>query len=607
MNPTLRTVALLAVTPAWGVAQSVEVTSLDDAGSEAEVVSVFSVVPPTGYAPVRVKVKNEASVEQTITISAMSSPDRYYRSGNHQMESSFPLAAPANKTTEREFLVPVCGVPAVSSGADLRLTVSGGDRSGGVFFEPGGQEEMAFTAFSKALAERSIADINKDAQAKSSYWRTPFAGLYDAAMLPADWRGYSGLDVMAISADEWMAVQPGVRSAILQWVKLGGIVHMYQESGGPGLESLGIRVDVAQTNFRWHIGEPHAVGSGVVSLIAWDGKELTGTAAREHTKEKISAIRREEYGSALSHYEQPARTKPEINTRVKSPLMEALGEKDFAAWQVGLIQFIFGIMVGPVNLFYFAKAGRRHRLFYTTPLISIAAAMLLLAVIFFQDGTGGKGHRASVVYLDAGENAAFVHQYQVCRTGVLFGGSFETDDSVLINMAVLPASRWNRLRTSSGSYSHRAEPQRYTVSGKSYAGDWFQSRTEQGQILDAVLSTRGRLELKPGSATPVITSTLTAPLDRVFYVDAAGKHWTSPGPVTTGATIALIEATRGDFIAWREKAIAMLPEKQGLRLAINDARNFFYASSTDPRAGMVETLESIEWESDHVFLYGPLQ
>ena len=292
--------------------------------------------------------------------------------------------------------------------------------------------------------------------------------------------------------------------------------------------------------------------------------------------------------------------------------MEALGEKDFAAWQVGLILFIFGIVVGPVNLFYFAKAGKRHRLFYTTPLISIAAAALLLVVIFFQDGTGGQGHRASAVYLDGAGNAAFVHQFQVSRTGVLFGGSFEMDETAVVNMAVLPASRWNRLRSNDNeSYGYRyrqsSEAQSFTVSGNSYAGDWFQSRTEQGQIIDAVISTRGRLELKSGSATPVITSTLTARLERVFHVDAAGKYWASPGPVTTGATIALAEATQGDFTAWRTEAVAMLPEKLRLRLAADEVRNFFYASSTAPGAGMVDTLESIRWESDHVFLYGPLK
>ena len=428
-------------------------------------------------------------------------------------------------------------------------------------------------------------------------------------MLPADWRGYSGVDVLAISADEWMALEPGVPSAILQWVKLGGIIHLHRKTGGPALESLAIHPDEVLPDERSYAGKSHALGVGMVCLFEWNGKELEASTAGRYVKAAFVSIRREEHASALRDMDRPAR-KTEINTSVRTPLMAALGQKDFAAWQVGLILFVFGIVVGPVNLFYFARAGRRHRLFYTTPLISIAAAALLLVVILFQDGIGGKGHRASLVYLDAAENAAFVHQFQVSRTGVLFGGSFETDDAAVVNVAQLPASRWNRLSYSDANSfrsSSRGEPQTYTVSGKSYAGDWFQSRAEQGQVIDAMLSTRGRIELKPGRATPVITSTLTAPLDRVFHVDAAGKYWASPGPVTTGATVTLTESAPGDFVAWRAEAAAMLPETLRNRIATADVKNFFYASSTDPRAGMVETLGSIRWESTSVFLYGPLK
>jgi hypothetical protein len=275
-----------------------------------------------------------------------------------------------------------------------------------------------------------------------------------------------------------------------------------------------------------------------------------------------------------------------------------------------LILLIFGIVVGPVNLFYFARAGRRHRLFFTTPLIALAASVLLLMVIFLQDGTGGNGHRASVVYLDSAENTACIHQYQVSRTGVLFGGSFATAEPAAVSMALLPPSRWTRLRLESRSrryFDDSADAHRYTVSGSTCAGDWFQSRTEQAQILDSVQSTRGRLELKLEAGVPVVTSTFNATLERVFYVNDAGRHWASPGSVTTGAPVKLAEATEGDFNSWRSEALAMLPAMERSRLTAGKQKNFFFASSRDPRAGMVDTLGSIRWESDAVFVFGPLR
>ena len=84
---------------------------------------------------------------------------------------------------------------------------------------------------------------------------------------------------------------------------------------------------------------------------------------------------------------------------------------------------LFGILVGPVNLFVLAKSGRRHRLFITTPLISLGASLLLILLIIFQDGFGGRGMRRVLMEVrpDAGQNAAFLHQEQIARTGILTG------------------------------------------------------------------------------------------------------------------------------------------------------------------------------------------
>jgi hypothetical protein len=191
---------------------------------------------------------------------------------------------------------------------------------------------------------------------------------------------------------------------------------------------------------------------------------------------------------------------------------------------------------------------------------------------------------------------------------VLFGGSFTTEEPSTVNMAVLPDTRWTRLK-SGESYDRRSrsESQRYSISDKSYGGDWFQSRTEQAQIIDAVQSTRGRIDLNPGgTGAPVISSTLTASLERLFYLDGQGAYWASPAAVTTGAAITLLPSSEKEFLTWRKDATAMLPERLRTN-AGKTSKGFFYAVSSDPGAGTVATLESIHWESDRVFLFGPLR
>ncbi|HWB03658.1 MAG TPA: hypothetical protein VG796_11585 [Verrucomicrobiales bacterium] len=588
-------------------------TLLDEAGSKVEVTSVFETVPPTGYAPIRVKLVNNSTAVQSATIRNTSRTSSSYDSG-HELESVFSVTAQPGTTVEREFLAPLCTEVDSSSyggSGELRITVQAGGRSSAHTVSSGGQAALQFAAFSEALAGKSIGDINKAGQdlhpSKWSYGNESFATLYSPALLPSEWRGYAGLDALAITSDEWFALQPGVKTAILHWVRLGGVLDVFSKKGSPGLEQLGIKAG-AEVASR-HGGQARALGNGLVCPVEWNGSELTGAIAGSYSVTNTSPARQAECTDALAD-ERIANSAGSMRA-TDSPLVKALGEKSFAAWQVGLILFVFGIMVGPVNLFYFARTGRRHRLFYTTPVISVAAAVLLLLVIFFQDGVGGTGHRASVVYLDAAENAAFIHQVQVSRTGVLFGGSFTTDEPAAVSMAVMPASRWTRLKSRESSHSYgrsdRGEGQRYSTSDKSYGGDWFQSRTEQAQIIDAVQSTRGRIELKPGGGAPVISSSLTSPLERLFYVDSQEKYWASSGALTTGAAVTLTPVSGEAFQAWREEAVSMLPAPLRSKLTLKPQKDFFYAASSEAGAGMVATLDSINWKSDRVFIYGPLR
>ena len=614
--PALCTAAALALSLLPCSGKQIFRTPLDSDGSMLEVTSVFDTIPPAGYTPVRVKLLNNSAVQQSASIKNTSSANNHYGS-DHELESSFSLSAQPKSTVEREFMVPLCTDVSQSAGyGSLKIEAQAAGRSERHVVEAGGISGMPFTGFSEALASKSIAELNRFAAglrtSSSSGWgygRQIFATLYPATQLPSDWRGLSGLDVLAMTSDEWLSLQPGVRTAVLQWVKLGGVLDMYLKSGAPKLEAMGIKTTAAAGNV--HGGNGFQLGSGLVSEITWSGSELDESVVTNYSDLTFPVTRQAQYSNSLGSQEQTG-SGSSYTRFIQNPLVRTLGEKSFAAWQVGLILLIFGIVVGPVNLFYLARAGRRHRLFYTTPLISVAAAALLLLVIFFQDGIGGKGHRASLVYLDAAENTAYVHQFQVCRTGVLFGGSFTTEDAAVVNLAVMPDTRWTRLKSREAySYSSHnrsgGDAQRYTVSEKSYGGDWFQSRSEQALIIDTVQSTRGRIELKPGGSEPAITSTLTAPLKNLFYIDAQGKYWASPSSVTTGASITLSPSSEAAFLAWLEEAISMLPSRLRTGLKGRQARESFYALSLDPGAGTVATLDSIDWESDTVFLFGPLR
>ena len=293
------------------------------------------------------------------------------------------------------------------------------------------------------------------------------------------------------------------------------------------------------------------------------------------------------------------------DTPGKWPLQDAFGSRDFNYLLFILVLVAFAIVVGPVNLFVFAKSGRRHRLFLTTPLISLGASALLVALILLQDGIGGRGTRVVLMEVrpDQNENTAYLWQEQFCRTGVLLGASFRLSEPAMLSPLPISASRWARVTDANdgGSCRYTLEPAGNALRA---AGDWFQSRSEHGHALAAMIPTRGRIELAKAASPPAILSSFEFPLDRVVFADAAGKAWNAENvqPGQTTVCTPLSEADHAAFLRDQEALFAARNERNLDRVA--NRRDHFVAVSS--RGPAVETFHSIRWKSTTTVVTGPL-
>jgi hypothetical protein len=459
-----------------------------------------------------------------------------------------------------------------------------------------------FWAISQSLGGAAAAALNDAARPKAGKGGSgyssgeSFAGSFLPVDLPADWRGYMGLDGLALTDEEWTALAPGVRTAIRHWMLLGGVLDLYHSGAAPVGVLQELKAGSAEPDPTGGVLGGMPVGAGRVRVFAWDRVVLGAPAMSRFFS-----------GAGLSIRHVAAREAmlpgPPGN-RAGSTLRDTLGVRSFAAWQVGVILLIFGILVGPVNLFYLAGPGRRHRLFVTTPLIALGASLVLIAVIFLQDGAGGKGQRAALVELFPDENLSTVRQYQISRTGVLFGGGFVMSELAALTPLLLENSRWTRLKSGGSSDS---EGQRFNQpEPQAYAGDWFQSRSEQAQLVETIRPGRGRLELKPGAGDPVLVSSLAGALESVFYQDPGGQWWTGAAPLTTGGSLALQKTDEAAFAAWSAEQLAPFPPGVAAPLQSGRHAGRFYAVSRDPAVGLAGTLQSIDWANDHAFLHGRL-
>ena len=613
VRPLLRFFLICVVSTGWAglpqvMGQTMQSFPLNDEdGSSVEVEHVFSVIPSGGYTAVRVTVTNKGKEAQSVTLNSSS-----YGSGgrgeNVVSGGSLTVSAKGESSAMQEWLVPLMTDFSGSrgygyGGRRLSIGMAMPGRSNTASFSSDVFSNEPFSAASQSLAGKSAVVLNeafRKARAtgsKGSYMRseTSTVASYLPAHLPSDWRGYLGLDLLAINTDEWTTLAPGVRNAIRQWVILGGLLDLYHSGLFPEAILQELKADPKVESFN-------RLGSGVVRAFEWDGKELTGTTyeqMRFQERNGVPGIRRERASSIMQEG---------ANKKAGNSIGTALGERSFAAWQVGVILLLFGLLVGPVNLFYFAPPGRRHRLFFTTPVIALGASVLLIAVIFLQDGSGGTGRRVALLELRPDENNTYLRQYQISRTGVLFGGGFVTEEPAVITPLMLGNSRWTRLKPAD---ANDAEGQRFSLPDPiTFAGDWFQSRSEQAQLIETIRPGRGRFELKPGGGDPVVVSSFPAPVERLFYQDPDAQWWASAGPITTGASVALQKATAEEAEAWLDTELILLPladrDFMTMPREMADRTGRFIAVSHDPKAGLMGTLKSIKWTNDQAILHGRL-
>lgn len=585
--------ALLLVAAAARAQQNIVNEDLDPAsGTRVQVRSVFDPLPPSGYAPMRIVATNGTRRDARWSFDFHSQTQHYRRQSEH--DSSFALDVPARSTQSALFLVPLAVDYAASSsggsGHMLRVGISGTGFDEAPKFEHENRSSgFPSLALSESLAEFSITQLNKEVEAKLSSGHGRYYGgtmsfgcRFEPADLPDSWLGYSGFDFVLLSGADWQKLKPAVKRALYEWVRLGGNLHVYL-SPGTYSESLGLP-DIASAG-------AHSVSLGKIVTLSWDGRTLPAfqTVSRYWSEEQRL------HSLALHH-----------SKTGDWPLLGLLGTRSFASWQVIVFLVIFGLLVGPVNLFVLAPAGRRHKLFVTTPLLSIGASLVMVVLILLQDGTGGVGRRFVVVDLEPDEAAAYVTQEQVSRTGVLLGAGFEMRQPVLVEPLVMPDTPWAKLKNTPGG-----QPTNLIQDGQERRGNFFQSRAEQGQVLRAAVSTRARLELKTGAApdaAPTLISALGFTVEELFYTDAAGAHWRLEKPLSTGQSATLVKADAVAKNPWLDAALD--PAVSSLRKVLNDAttnrRSFFIAKARKAPDFTLGTLSSIRWEDDRIVIFGPV-
>jgi hypothetical protein len=357
---------------------------------------------------------------------------------------------------------------------------------------------------------------------------------------------------------EFAALDGARQSALRGWVAMGGSLNLVQPDAAFALRE-------------------QALGAGLVRwLPALDGRAPADLAP-------------------LLRLEVPSNGLPErssLDLKETTLGTEVADTGSSATWLITFL-LLFAVLIGPVNLWVFARGNHRHRLFWTTPALSLLGGVTLALVILVQDGIGGEGQRAAIVVLVPGQNQAAVFQEQATRTGYLTKRSFGLADDVLL--AGMPVE------------GIVAPVRRQSRENGTAEGDWFINRSRQAHLLRQLVPNRGRVELVAGAAgsAPVIESSLSTTLKSFVLVDAAGRRWTAP-EVQPGQPTTLVPAPETARLS-----AALLGGSAAfsrvLETVTTDAAGRWMAYGGASPLAPIETLAAITWRESRVAYTGLIE
>jgi hypothetical protein len=473
-------------------------------GVKAAVAMPGDTVASFGFIPFRLTVDNGQTRElrwrAAFHVSATGSSDG---------ETTVAITVPPGRAIERWIYVPTPGAGQNSSGryyvqtgmAAVTLTGTGIDETTLRFYAAGGRPNpMVPWAVSRTLettARTRIAGLKATRGSRFASRSFPagttaplIAGApnlasFDPAEAAADWRAWSPFARVVILSDEFDGMAPAARAALRNWVSLGGQLYL-----APSAPRAAARQPVG-AGAVVTLARPLADEADDASGLFAPAGLFNGTAAYPSAGE-LSLQR-----GGLAD---------------KIPAAKGVGD-----WLIGF--FVgFAVLIAPVNLYVLVPRRRRHWIFLTVPIISIVAVMVLVAMIYLQDGVGGEGVRRALVLLLPGDNQAAVFQEQVARTGMILNGGYPLADDVLC--ANVPAEDVN---------FQLGRTLRFDRNQGAASGDWFRSRARLAQHLRRLVPTRARVEQvgRASDGAPIVESTVAGTLRNFCLLDRDAVEWTA--------------------------------------------------------------------------------
>lgn len=554
-------------------------------GISIRVESAYDQVPRVGFLPIRIILENKSDRARDWLF--------HFTSSSSQGRSDYLINVnvEASKIRQRYAYVPLATLNR-DNNARLEYRVSGYGVINRAYIPDGelnityhSDERTQFLLMSRKFGSLYHSQVEEAIKSNSETYsyhedyepipprKTLFKGkkrwldaqVVDLEQLPADPRIWMGVQSLWLYQSDWMKLSNAQRSTILDWVWTGGIAYVEINTKELYLDGVG------------PVEDRKGVGFGEIRLVE---VELVNKA--NWIKDAILDMDSEVYVPVADDYHEGWN------------LLDLVRAPGISIWFVVAFVVLFGLLIGPFNIWVIAPNRRRVRLFLTIPLISLAGGLIITLVILISEGTGGFGRRFTLVALLPDRPLHWIVQEQVSRTSLLLSRSFEVDPET--QMMALKKKYW------------KSDQDFYQRSAQFLEGDWFSSRKTQRHIIQQFQPTRARLSTRSKKYAELeireVISRLDLELEDVWIIDEDDEYWHCK-KLSRGQWV---ELEKQDAVAYQNWwADAIDDASLRMRAYLNGVRHkkgYFYALAKANEEIPLSTLDSIDWQDDRIIYLG---
>ncbi|MDF1751874.1 MAG: hypothetical protein P1U89_03770 [Verrucomicrobiales bacterium] len=561
----------------WSYAEKNVLNRKYDSTSFVKVDHLFDEHVKSGFHPYKVTIRNGYERPLTWTIRFDTNASNYRYQTSHQIR----VEAGAEAVEELIIPAPPTKGHRYSNYRNVRVSATAPGLENEYPRSISGSVDPNWPAIvmSKNLARRNLSrlsSVRKEQKRGQDYFASSFNEL------PSNWKGLTCVDILMIDDASWRALPKQQKRAAMTWVRYGGRLEVFAAKQDATFEDVGFE----EPDF---VKEKKGTFSlGTVTINHWNGKDLPDQLVNRYAGSR-------QFDNSFNQ-----------DFSKSWGLLDDFGTKNFNPFLVFILLVIFAVLVGPINLFHFAKAGQRHRLFITTPIISLVASLVIIFIILVQDGMGGNGRRVVFVDVqsDPEQRQLQLLQHQVSRTGVMLRSGFDNEATPGVIPVNLPPSRWNPINNGQFRNSN------YQFNQGSYSGDFFRSRSEQGFHLRAVRPTRSRIERRGpegGGEVPNLFSSMEFAVTNFFYIDLNGIVWKTAkeAPVEPGQEIQLEKSDIIELTEWLNDVTNVMAEADQRQIRnLKSSRQRYFAIAKTPTPLMIDTHSAIRWKQDFAIVSG---